>query len=102
MGWASTQWLHKVKAAVVALDNQAVEVHPAEPPTTFRNGHPYQPRVAHYELLHNQGMIIGELFFFEKLASDCATDGIYEFMFVAPPLNLIGGTGSPLNPQAIK
>ncbi|MCY3960990.1 MAG: hypothetical protein OXG34_04905 [bacterium] len=29
-------------------------------------------------------------------------DGRYEFMLVAPPLNIPGAVGSPLNPIAIK
>jgi hypothetical protein len=29
-------------------------------------------------------------------------DGIYEFFFCGPPLIITGGTGSPINPQAIK
>jgi hypothetical protein len=27
---------------------------------------------------------------------------VYEFFFCAPPMNLPGGCGSPINPQAIK
>ena len=37
-----------------------------------------------------------------RLAADCAEDGAYEFLLVAPPLYLPGGMGSPLNPIAIK
>ena len=29
-------------------------------------------------------------------------DGIYEFFSCGPPLIITGGTGSPINPQAIK
>jgi hypothetical protein len=29
------------------------------------------------------------------------TTGVYEFLFVAAPLRLINGIGSPLNPLAI-
>ena len=35
-------------------------------------------------------------------AEDCEQDGIYEFFFCGPPLIITGGTGSPINPQAIK
>jgi hypothetical protein len=38
----------------------------------------------------------------EELADDCAADGVYEFMFVAPPLTITGAVGSPVNPQVIK
>jgi hypothetical protein len=46
--------------------------------------------------------VIGEIFDMEELAEDCAQDGVYEFMFVAPPLTITGAVGSPVNPQAIK
>ena len=38
----------------------------------------------------------------EGFAVDCAGDGVYEFFFCGPPLVITGGTGSPINPQAIK
>ena len=50
----------------------------------------------------NMGMPIGEIFDFEALAKDCADDGQYDFMFVATPLRIVGGVGSPLSPVAIK
>jgi hypothetical protein len=50
----------------------------------------------------NAGMLIGEIFSFEELAVDCADDGVYEFLFVGPPLPFTGAVGSPLNPLAIK
>ena len=45
---------------------------------------------------------MGEIFYLKDLANDCAKDGIYEFMFIAPPLPITAGVGSPINPQAIK
>jgi kynurenine formamidase len=56
----------------------------------------------HVELLRNQGMMIGELCKLDGLAAACPKDGVYEFLFVAVPLNLTNATASPLNPQAIK
>src|SRR5262245_22190333 len=44
----------------------------------------------------------GEFFYLEELAADCAADRVYEFFFCAPPLLITRGTGSPINPQAIK
>ena len=41
----------------------------------------------------------GEIFYLKELAEDCAND---EFFFCGPPLIITGGTGSPINPQAIK
>ncbi len=48
------------------------------------------------------GLTMGEMFYLKELAADCAEDGVYEFMFCGPPLVITGGTGSPINPMAIK
>jgi hypothetical protein len=48
------------------------------------------------------GIVHGEIFYLEELAADCAADRVYEFFFCAPPLVITRGTGSPINPQAIK
>jgi hypothetical protein len=48
------------------------------------------------------GLLIGEIFDLEELSADCAADGVYEFLFVAPPLPITGAVGSPINPLAIK
>ena len=45
---------------------------------------------------------LGEMFDLEALAADCAGDGVWEFLFSAPPLRVAGGVGSPLNPLAVK
>ena len=38
---------------------------------------------------------------FEDLRSICEQKGRWEFLFMAAPLRIVGGTGSPLNPIAI-
>jgi hypothetical protein len=48
------------------------------------------------------GLCMGEMFYLKEVAEDCAEDGVYEFFFCGPPLIITGGTGSPINPQAIK
>jgi hypothetical protein len=48
------------------------------------------------------GMPLGEMFNTEALAADCAADGRYAFMLSAPPLEVTGGFGSPVNPLALK
>ena len=53
-------------------------------------------------MLTNAGIHLGEMFGLDPLAADCAEDGVYEFVVAAPPLTMIGGAGSPLNPQASK
>jgi hypothetical protein len=48
------------------------------------------------------GLTTGEMFYLKELADDCAADKTYEFFFAGPPLVITGGTGSPINPLAIK
>lgn len=38
---------------------------------------------------------------FEDLRRECEPSGRWEFLFVAAPLRIVGGTGSPLNPVAV-
>lgn len=80
--------------AAVATDTWGTEVLPNETPDVF------QP--LHIIMLVNAGIYLGEMWDMEQLAADCADDGVYEFMLVAPPLTVTGSVGSPVNPQAIK
>ncbi len=84
-------WLHERDVAMVACDNLACEVLPAEGPLPF-----------HVGALRDLGLLIGELFDLDALATDCAADGVYEMFFVAPPLPVVNAVGSPLNPVCIK
>jgi hypothetical protein len=45
---------------------------------------------------------LGEIFFLEDLAADCAADGRYAFLLVAPPLPVTRAVGTPINPYALK
>ena len=38
----------------------------------------------------------------QVLAADCAEDGRYAFLYVAAPLKVAKGSGSPVNPVVIK
>lgn len=82
------------RVAAFATDTWGTEMRPNETADVF------QP--LHIVLLVNAGIWIGEMFDLDALAADCAEDGVYEFMFVAPPLTITGAVGSPINPQAIK
>jgi hypothetical protein len=57
---------------------------------------------AHAILLPMLGLPLGEMFFLDRLADDCAADGRYEFMFTSAPINLPRGVASPPNALAIK
>ena len=88
------EWLATNEIAGYATDTWGTEVIPNETPDVF------QP--LHCVAIVNMGMLVGEIFNLDDLAADCAADGIYEFLFVAPPLPITGAVGSPINPQAIK
>lgn len=86
------EFLWNLHLAAVAADNPGLD---AWPPTPERGW-------MHFQLLPLLGMPIGELWYLEELAEDCAGDGVYEFMLTSAPLNLPGGVGSPPNALAIK
>jgi len=87
-------WCQDKEIAAICTDTWGVEVRPNE--TTEAN----QPW--HWVVIPAMGLCMGEIFYLKDLAQDCADDGVYEFFFCGPPLIITGGTGSPINPQAIK
>ena len=54
-------------------------------------------RQLHLSVVRDQGGYLMEFLNLEELAAD----KVYEFMFVAAPLRLVNGIGSPINPLAI-
>jgi kynurenine formamidase len=86
-------WMHARQIAAVASDNYAVEVRPSEI-AGFRN--PF-----HVVVIPNMGLTLGEIFFLEELAADCAADGRYAFLLAAPPLPVTRAVGTPINPYAL-
>ncbi len=94
LGVDCAQWICEHEVAGYATDTWGTEVIPNETPDIF------QP--LHMILIVHAGVLVGEIFDLEGLAEDCANDGVYEFLFVAPPLPITGAVGSPINPQAIK
>jgi kynurenine formamidase len=87
-------WCQDKQIAAICSDTWGVEVRPNE--TTEVN----QPW--HWVVIPAMGLTMGEMFYLKDLAEDCARDKVYEFFFCGPPLVITGGTGSPINPQAIK
>lgn len=87
-------WVYEKELAAVCTDTWGVEVRPNE---TSDVGQPW-----HIVVIPNVGLLVGEIFFLDQLAEDCARDRVYEFLFVAPALTITGAVGSPINPQAIK
>ncbi len=87
----TAEWMWDHRITFFAGDNIAAEALPPVP----RN-------FQHRREVPLFGMTIGELWYFEELAEDCAADGVYEMMLVAHPLNLPRGVGSPPNAYALK
>jgi kynurenine formamidase len=94
LSFDTAEWIHVRQLAALATDTWGMEVRPNEIPDT------YQP--LHQILIPHMGLLVGEIFDLEALAADCAQDGVYEFLFVAPPLPITGAVGSPVNPLAVK
>jgi len=79
-------------AIAVAADNPTLEVAPGDPAVGS----------LHRRLIPMLGFVVGELLDLDALASLSASDSRWDFMFVAAPLNLPGGVGSPANAVAIR
>lgn len=91
LGVACAGWLAEKDVAAVASDTACVEVVPWEDPAA-------RPLPLHHLALVDLGLTIGEMWDLERLSAACAADGVYEFLLVAPPLNIPHALGSPLNP----
>jgi kynurenine formamidase len=52
-------------------------------------------------VLYSYGVALLDNALLEPLAQACAEEGRYEFMFMALPLKVPRGTGSPVNPIAV-
>ena len=94
LSWRCAEWMHQLELAAVAADNVNVEGDRIQVEGVFL--------AMHLLCLRDMGMPLGELWNLEALAADCAADGRYEFLIVAPPLRVTGAVGTPLNPVAIK
>ena len=94
LGLDAVPWMYQREMAAVATDTWGVEVIPNETADVF------QP--LHILMIPIMGLTMGEMFDMEDLGADCAADGVYEFLFCAPPLRITGGVGSPVNPIVVK
>ncbi|HVT64938.1 MAG TPA: cyclase family protein [Mycobacteriales bacterium] len=90
----TVRWFHSRGVAAVATDNLSFEVYPGENDDVMFPVH----------MLHlvEMGMPQGQNFDLEELAADCAADGRYAFFLSATPEPIVGATGAPVTPVAIK
>lgn len=91
--WETAEWLHANRVAAVAADNSMVEA-------TGQIKGVWVP--FHMLALRNLGLHLGEFWYLEQLAADCAADSVWECMLAAQALPIQGGSGSPVNPLALK
>ena len=88
------RYLWDLHIAAIVSDTFAVEVFPSDPSGPLGS--------MHRMLIGQFGMALGELWWTDGLAADCAADGVYECLLTAAPLNIPGGIGSSANALAVK
>ncbi|MDP7601185.1 MAG: cyclase family protein [Rhodospirillales bacterium] len=91
----TVDWIHEKEIAGICSDTWGIEVRPNK--TVDGTNQPW-----HWVTIPYIGIVHGEIWYLRELVADCAKDGVYEFFLCAPPLVITRGTGSPINPQAIK
>jgi kynurenine formamidase len=96
LGVSTATFFADRRVAAVATDVMAFDPKPSQ---TIHWG---LSSPLHVLLIVDAGIHLGEMWDLEALAEDCAQDGVYEFMLVAPPLTVSRAVASPVNPQAIK
>lgn len=88
------RWFHEKEIVSLSTDTIANEVT-VEPETGI-------VLPLHAALMRNLGVLFSEILWFEELAKDCAEDGQWSFLYAAAPINVVGGTGAPVNPVVVK
>jgi len=94
LAFETADWIYEKEIAAICCDTWGCEVRPNE---TKDASQPW-----HWVVIPMIGITMGEIFYLKELAEDCAKDGVYEFLFTAPPLPITKGVGSPINPMAVK
>jgi len=90
IGRSAIALFDEIEPAVIGTDTPYLEVEPCE--DTGRLSWPI-----HLELIWKRGASLIELLNLDYLSNDA----VKEFLFVAAPLNIKNGLGSPINPVAI-
>ncbi|MFC3999456.1 cyclase family protein [Nocardiopsis sediminis] len=92
----AARWLAERDPALVAADNAAVQGLDDD----GRSTEDLHDDV-HLTLLWRHGVHLAEMLWLEDLGSAAAASGRPDFLFIALPLPVRGGTGSPINPVAV-
>lgn len=88
------EWFHEMEIPAFGTDTIANEQTVSDETETVLP--------LHGALLRDQGVAFNEINRLDELADDCAEDEKYDFLYVGSPLKIVHGTGSPVNPIAIK
>ena len=88
------EWFHAMEIPVFGTDTLANELQP-QPDSGLMS-------LLHASLMRNLGVIFNEILLLDDLAAACARDGEWSFLYVAAPLKVVGGSGAPVNPIAIR
>lgn len=88
------RWFHRMEIPCLVTDTLGNEC------TVDRETSVMYP--LHAALMRNLGVLFTEAAWLETLAEDCAADNCYEFFYTAAPIPIVGGSGAPVNPVAIK
>lgn len=89
---SAAEWLLDKGVVATGTDTETYEVQPAP-----ELGSPPNPQPVHTLLLIQEGIYLFESIYLEEIA----TEGVHEFLFIALPTKVEGGTGSMLDPVAI-
>ncbi len=93
-GIDAVRWFRRHDVAAAATDTMSFEVFPCEREDLFFPVHLLD--------LVEMGMIQGQNFDLEALATDCAEDGVYTFFLEATPEPFVKAVGAPVQPIAVK
>lgn len=90
------RWVHDMEIPMIGADNVAVEKV-----TQSVDDHTFVLPL-HGALLRDLGVSLNEILWLEDLATQCADDGIYDFLLTSAPLHVERATGGPVNPVVLK
>jgi kynurenine formamidase len=93
---AGGRWLAERDVCMVACDNAAIGGL-----TPDQSAEEALDDDLHLIFLWRHGIYLAELLWLEELAETLRAAGRADFLFIAVPLAIEGGTGSPINPVAI-
>ncbi len=93
-------WITDSGIVAICSDTMSIEAHPLQDGGCAHRAADEPLLPLHHHCIFKLGMYLGELWYFEELASWLRSRGRTAFLLTAPPLRLPGAVGSPLTPIA--